>query len=91
MLGSIRWLYVPGEPQTEFKGDDNGHGICVISKVASPTFGVAKSANVVVVRVGLVDHKVQISSAIAAWGVVAIDIDSQGMQRNAVVSASMSG
>ncbi len=89
MQGSIRWLYIPGEPQV--KGDDIGHGTCVASKVASPNFGVAKSANIVVVRVDLVDGKVPMSTAIAAWGVVGADIASKNMQQKAVVSASMSG
>ena len=88
MYGSIRWLYIPGRAHIE--GDDNGHGTCVASKVASPTFGVAKSANIVVVRVDLVDGKVQMSSVIAAWGVVARDIALSGMQGKAVISAALS-
>jgi len=75
MQGSLRWLYLPDQPQ--IPGDDIGHGTCVTSKVASPTFGVAKSANIVVVRVSLVNGRIQTSSAIAAWGVVARDIASE--------------
>ena len=89
MQGSIRWLYLPDQPQVQ--GDDHGHGTCVASKVASPTFGVAKSANIVVVRVSPVNGRIQTSSAIAAWGVVARDIFSGDLQRRAVVSVSMNG
>jgi len=69
MRGSIRWLYPSGEPQIE--SDDVGHGTCVASKVASPTFGVAKSANIVVVRMQLVNGMILTSSVIAACGIIA--------------------
>ena len=88
-LGSIRWLFLPGEPQTQ--GDNVGHGTCVASKVASLSFGVAKSADIVVVRVDLVDGKFPMSNVLAAWGVVAADIASNNLEQKAVVSASMSG
>jgi hypothetical protein len=86
MWGSIRWLYLPGEPR--IRGDDIGHGTCVTSKVAGSTFGVAKSANIVVVKAGPVNGRVPPSSAIAAWGVVARDITSKGLQGRAVVTTS---
>jgi len=88
MLGSIHWLFIPGQPQ--IRGDDIGHGTCVTSKVASPTFGVAKSANIVVVRIDPVDGMIPMSHAIAAWAVVARDIASEDMQRRSVVSLSIS-
>jgi len=89
MRGSIRWLYLPNKPNIQ--GDDNGHGTCVASKVASRNFGVAKSANIVVVKVDLVNGRIPMSSGIAVWGVVARDIALKGMQGKAVVSASISG
>ena len=89
MRGSIRWLFLPGKPRV--KGDSNGHGTCVASKVASPTFGVAKSANIVVVKVETVNGGIPMSSGIAAWGLIARDITLRSMQRKAVVSASISG
>jgi subtilisin family serine protease len=87
MQGSVRWLYLPGKPQIE--DDDNGHGTCVASKIASPTFGVAKSANIVVVKVDLVNDKIPPSSA-TAWGVVARDITLKGLQGKAVVNSATS-
>jgi len=57
----------------------------------SPTFGVAKSADIVVVRVDPVNGRVPMSSAIAACGAVARDITLKGLQRKAVVSTAMSG
>jgi len=89
MLGSIRWLFISGEP--EIQGDDIGHGTCVASKVASPSFGVAKSANIVVVRLDPVDGKIPMSKVIAAWAAIAADIASKNMEQKAVVSFSMSG
>jgi len=51
--GRIRWLFLPGEPNGPEERDDVGHGTCVISnlKVTSPTFGVAKSVNIAMVKV----------------------------------------
>jgi len=49
MQGSLRWLYLPTEPH--IKSDAVGHGTCTTSKVVGPAFGVAKSANIVVVKI----------------------------------------
>jgi subtilisin family serine protease len=87
MWGSIRWLYLPGKPR--IRGDYLGHGTCVASKVAGSTFGVAKSANIVVVRVDRVNGMVLPSTAIAAWGAVARDITLNGMQGRAVVCSTL--
>jgi len=89
MQGRIRWLYLPDEPQIE--GDENGHGTCVASKVASPTFGVAKSANIVVVKVPPINDSVNVSRYIAALGVIARDIASKNLQTRSVVSTTLSG
>ena len=88
-LGSIRWLFISGEPQ--IRRDDHGHGTCVASKVASLSFGVAKSADIVVVKIRLVDNNIPISNIIAAWGAVGADIASNNLEQKAVISASMSG
>ena len=89
MQGSIRWLYLPGEPR--IKRDDFGHGSCVASKVTGPTFGVAKSANIVLVRLHPIDDEVTVSRFIASWGVVARDIVRKNMQRRAVVNTAVVG
>ena len=49
--GSKRWLF-PGFGPTPDKDQDDkrNHGSCVLSKVASPTFGVAKNVDVVIVK-----------------------------------------
>ena len=87
MQGSIRWLFPPGEPEIE--NDPSGHGTCAISKVASPTFGVAKSANIVVVKLSPIDNGIEGSRVLAAWGAVARDIASTNMRGRAVVSIQM--
>ena len=87
MQGSIRWLYLPNEPQVA--SDEIGHGTCVASKVASPTFGVAKSANIVLVKIYPIDGEVHVSRYIAAWGVIAGDIVSENLRGKAVVSTSL--
>jgi len=89
MQGRIRWLYLPDEPQIE--GDENGHGTCVASKVASPTFGVAKSANIVMVKLPPINNSVNVSRYIAALAVIARDIASKNLQTRSVISTTLSG
>jgi len=89
MQGRIRWLFLPGEPEIE--NDEIGHGTCVISKVAGRIFGVAKSVNIVVVKLGPINGRLQGSRVVAAWGVVARDIASTNVQGRAVVASQMGG
>lgn len=53
MPGTKRWLF-PGETKSAKQTKDDaspfGHGSCVISKVVGKTFGVAKKADLVVVK-----------------------------------------
>lgn len=52
MTNTPRWLYIfpglKGKDPTET--DPSGHGTCVLSKAAGATYGVAKSASVVIVK-----------------------------------------
>lgn len=89
MLENMRWLYLPDEPETQ--GDELGHGTCVTSKVAGLTLGVAMSANLVAVKIPLIDGMIHVSRFIAAWGVVARDIDSNDLPGRSVVSVAMAG
>ena len=89
MPGSLRWLYLPGEP--EIRGDESGHGTCVTSKVASPTFGVAKSANIVVVKITSINGMVHGTAYFGAFGVVARDIVSENLQGKAVINLAVNG
>jgi hypothetical protein len=82
--GSIRWLYLPNEPHIE--SDISGHGTCVASKIASRALGVAKNANLVVVKaVRAETDQLYPSLFIAAWAIVARDIESAGLSRRAVL------
>jgi hypothetical protein len=87
MQGSIRWLFPQDEP--EVRGDDSGHGTCSASKVAGPTFGVAKSANIVVVKLSPTEGRLPGSRVLAAWAAVAQDVASTNMQGRAVASIQM--
>jgi len=90
MQGSIRWLYLPGEPH--LPGDENGHGTCAASKVAGTTFGVAKNANIVVVKLPpALDGTLTASRVITAWGVVANDIAINNMRGKTVVCNTLMG
>ena len=86
MLGGMRWLYLPGEASIE--SDIVGHGTCVASKIIGPTLGVAKSANIVIVKL---DGNLHVSRVIAAWGLVAADIASGDRVGKAVVIHPMGG
>lgn len=61
----VRWLYLLDEPKIQ--RDDHGHGACVPSKVAGPTFGVAKSANIAIDKIYPIGGMISISRIIAAW------------------------
>ena len=89
MRGNIRWLYLPGEPQIE--GDINGHGTCVISKIATPTLGVAKSANIVVVKIEPMGGMgtLRLSNYFDAFSIVAEDIASRNLQGRAVLMTAL--
>lgn len=49
MAGHVEWMQMPFTQNTE--DDFNGHGSCVLSLIAGPTFGTAKRANVVIVKI----------------------------------------
>ena len=89
MQGSIRWLYPPDEPAIQ--GDEIGHGTCVASKVTGPTFGVAKSANLVVVKLTPRGGMIHGSRYVAALGIIAGDIASKNLQGRAVINVAVAG
>ena len=89
MRGGIRWLYIPGEPRIQ--GDEDGHGTCVASKVIGPTYGVAKGANIVVVKVPAINGRFHVSRVFHSWAVAAADIASNDLQGRAVFLTTMDG
>ena len=89
MPGSIYWLHLPGDPPN--RSDEDGHGTCVASKVVGPTYGVAKRANIVVVKINEEDQRILISDYIAAWGVVARDMNGHDLWGRAVVTTTLVG
>ena len=89
MQGSLRWLFPPNEPQNHDDADENGHGTCVASKVAGPTFGVAKRANLVIVK--LPGRRTTFSHWIAGYAAVARDIAEEHLEGRVVVCTTLSG
>ena len=87
MQGSLRWLYLPDAPQIQ--DDITGHGTCVASKVTGLAFGVAKNANLVIVKAIPQNTLARVSHLISAWAVVARDIDSEDLVGKAVVTTSL--
>jgi hypothetical protein len=85
--GSIRWLYLPNEPQVE--SDPVGHGTCVASKVVGRALGVAKNVNLVVVKAITTSRTIRASQFISTWAMIGRDIQSAGLSGRAVVTTSM--
>ena len=55
------------------------------------TFGVAKNADIVVVKLRPADGVLSASRIIAGWGIIANDIASNNMQRKSVVCNTLMG
>ena len=87
MQGNLRWLFPPNEPLNY--EDEDGHGSCGASKITGPTFGVAKRANLVVVKVP--GRTITMSQWIAGFAVIARDIASNNLEGRAVVCTTLSG
>jgi subtilisin family serine protease len=87
MQGNLRWLFPSNIPQNQ--DDEDGHGTCVASKVTGPTFGVAKRANLVIVKMPGISTT--LSQWIAGYAAVARDISSENMEGRAVVCTTLSG
>jgi subtilisin family serine protease len=85
--GGIRWLYLPDEPPVQ--SDIHGHGSCIASKIAGRTVGVAKNANLVIVKAVPRSGIMSPALFIAVWAVVARDIESAELRGRAVISISM--
>ncbi|CRG84196.1 Sexual differentiation process putative subtilase-type proteinase isp6 [Talaromyces islandicus] len=92
MPGSKRWLFPSGAAATQT--DELNHGSCVLSKVAGPRYGVAKNADVVIVKVptgpGIVDALMD-SSVLDMWTRVGKDIQENNLQGKAVINFSGGG
>ena len=88
MRGNMTWLW-PRNMTPFPKTDESGHGSCIVSKIAGPTFGVAKSANIVMVKAF---HKtwaeVTPSRFLESFGRIFEDVRDRKMQRKAVVNIS---
>jgi subtilisin family serine protease len=88
LRGSIRWHFLPNQPHRE--SDPTGHGTCVASKIAGPVLGVAKNANLVIVKaVQSASRFIYVSHFVAAWAVVARDIETAGLSGRAAIITSI--
>lgn len=92
MPGSKRWLF-PGFGKTPDHNQDDkfNHGSCVLSKVAGPTFGVAKNVDVVVVKLQADTtngFKILTSTYMDAMIEVKNDILNRKLQGKAVINCS---
>ena len=86
MLGQKRWLFVDLDEQVET--DFANHGTCVASLVAGPTFGAAKKANIVTVRVPPIPLAWDLIEALI---LITDDVIKNKLQVKAVLNLSMRG
>jgi hypothetical protein len=89
MQGNLRWLFPSNIPQNHVDDDPDGHGTCAASKVIGPTFGVAKRANLVMVK--LPGSSTTLSQWIAGFAAAARDIAEEHLEGRAVVCTTLSG
>jgi len=89
--GRVRWLWVPeANPREGFfeKTDGpNQHGSCVLTWAVSPKFGVAKRADVVIVKY---EARPTLREYMIAIQKVVNDVREKGLQKKAVVNYSSS-
>jgi hypothetical protein len=88
MPGSKRWLFTSDD--TEMNDPrPNGHGSCMVSKVAGPKYGVAKNANIVVVKLLTIQGEYyDFHNIIAGLAAVLVDVQDNGLEGLAVLSMS---
>ncbi|KAJ0158154.1 Subtilisin-like protease 9, partial [Colletotrichum tanaceti] len=84
MTGSKSFIYVPGAENTET--DEVNHGTCMASRAASPTYGTAKAANIVMVKL---PNKPMVSDYFAALQIVSDDVNRKDIKGKAVISMSI--
>ena len=90
MHGSKRWLYA--QHADEIESDPLGHGTAMLSKAVGLNHGVAKQADVVIVKMILgalaTSLSMSVSSIISALVLILDDIEQQGLQGKAVINCS---
>ena len=67
-----------------------GHRSCVSAKVVGPTYGVAKKAKVVMVKLGALSASIFPSYMLKATALMIEDIKKRHLQRKAVINVSWS-
>lgn len=90
--GSITWLW-PKDAGPLSKTDEDGHGTCVASKAVGNYFGVAKSADLVLVKPRYKDtwNTVKASDFFKWFALIYEDVKEQKMQGKAVLNISIGG
>lgn len=92
MPGLKKWIFVEYGDQSksntlQMDVSETGHGTCALSKAAGANFGVAKNANVVIVRIPWDHSKEPVSYFLDALSETADDIVKRQV-KNAVINMS---
>ena len=92
MAPRSRWIFLGGRGDQQ-PADEYNHGSCVLAQIASPRFGTAKNANVVIVKMpwyGSVELDTSVSEFDFLHGLVAIlnDVREKNLQGKAVLNIS---
>lgn len=84
MPGDKSFMYSPGAPL--YASDFMGHGSCVASKATGPTYGTAKNASIVAVKL---PKSLSFSSILAALIDISNDVFEKGLGGKAVINMSI--
>src|SRR5450432_4652840 len=73
-------------PGIENENDPDGHGSCVASKVAGPEFGVAKNANIVMIKL---PRKMLLGEILSTLTWIDADVTARNLRGKAVLNLSI--
>jgi hypothetical protein len=94
MPGKVEWLY---DIESDNKPNDYyNHGTCVLAWAVSPKYGVAKKANMVIVKIPVYqkdngDYSCSCGGLLASIYLSLGDIQKKGLQGKVVINISWSG
>ena len=83
MPGSKQWLFADPIDNRKYDADLEGHGSCVLSKAAGAKWGVAKGANIVMVKLPAVVFDTMI--LLNSLNIVLQEVLKSGRKKNVLI------